>query len=109
MPRLRPPPRAPLSERQRVLWDGMHAFTRNHGGSITSAPYASPIRLECSPTSGLPEKLRGYGYKLAEVGSAARMLPVSKAVAEFNSVKKVRRDSVEPTMVSIYEFDLPSR
>lgn len=82
-----------------------HAFIRNHGGSITSAPYASPIRLECSPSSELPEKLRGYGYKLAELGSAERMLPVAEFVKQRGGTKMTTQQVV-PTAVSIFELDL---
>jgi hypothetical protein len=46
--------KAKVSQQQRNLWERVHAFVRQNGGSITLPPYHSPIRLEVEPLSGLP-------------------------------------------------------
>lgn len=102
MPRLRPSPR----ERER--WNDLNAIAWSYGGKITSSPYASPIRLECPQQSALPERLRGFGYDLTEIGTVERMLPVAEVVKQRGGTKMTTQQVV-PTAVSIFEFDLPVR
>src|SRR5262245_60825912 len=66
------PTAAKITERQRDLWDALHEYIRQQGGTVTSPPYASPVRIIVGKGSSLPAKLIEFGYLLHHVGSTLR-------------------------------------
>jgi hypothetical protein len=51
-----------VSEERRRLWNALNEYIAQHGGSVTSAPLLSPLRVEIRADSALPDKLAEFGY-----------------------------------------------
>jgi ABC-type taurine transport system substrate-binding protein len=95
-----------VGQRQKILWDALASYVRRHNGWVVSQPDVSPIRFECAPTATLPEILRQQGYEVREAGTAERLLPVTEMVAQ-SATRTVARQHVEPTMIAVFELDMP--
>jgi hypothetical protein len=85
LPRLRP---TRDEVKQTRAWAS--AFIRHHGGGSTHT-----VRFECLPGVGVPEVLRGVGYKPRLVGTVERLLPGEG-------------DQMIPTVVEVFEVELPT-
>jgi len=51
----------------------MNAFVMSRGGWITSTPGAPEIRMECLPSSELPDELAEAGYSPEEIEVSERI------------------------------------
>jgi hypothetical protein len=54
--------KAKITQQRRDLRLTLNEYIGRHGGSITSPPFADPIRLEVPPDSDLPQRLQEIGY-----------------------------------------------
>jgi len=67
---------AKASQQRRDLWDAINRYVTERGGTITSKPYETPIRVEIrDPDSELPNKLAEAGYDLIEKCNEVRIGP----------------------------------
>jgi hypothetical protein len=60
-------------EQIRDLWHRLNKVVGERGGSITTAPYHWPVRLEVFPESGLPARLSTLGYLVMNRGQITRI------------------------------------
>jgi hypothetical protein len=104
MPRSKP---KAFSEAERKFWDRLRDYIHQSGGWITSEPHTDPIRFECLPASSLPELLRGRGYDVVGAGSGERLLPSTQVIRQAGNVTALTVQNVVPTVVEVYQFQLP--
>jgi hypothetical protein len=60
-------------KRRAELWDNLNRYVRECGGSVTSIPGTSPLRIEISKTSNLPTQLLDAGYTVHQAGRVTRI------------------------------------
>jgi hypothetical protein len=53
---------AKRDQQRRDLWQAINQYVTERGGFVVSVQYVSPVRIEVSPDSELPSKLRELGY-----------------------------------------------
>jgi hypothetical protein len=70
--------KAKIDAQRRDLWQAINQYVTERGGFVVSVQYVSPVRIEVSPDSELPEKLRELGYDPVFCEQATRIgAPVS--------------------------------
>jgi hypothetical protein len=103
---MHPKPR-PFGQAERKFWDRLRDFIHEGRGWITSEPHTNPIRFECMAGSEIPEDLRARGYEVIGAGSGERLLPTSHTVKQAGNVTALTVQNVVPTVVEVYQFQLP--
>lgn len=68
----------------------MRDYTHENSSFITSEAHTNLIRFECEPASELPTLLQRKGHDVAPAGSAERLLPITKATADWRVHPKGR-------------------
>jgi len=101
-------PKKPVgfSKLEREYWAKLNDFIRENSGWATSQPDVPKMTFECEISSELPELLRRRGFDVLPAGTAERLLPTSETVTENGTTRKVIRQHVVPTTVSVFEFAL---
>jgi hypothetical protein len=85
-------------EQIRDLWQRLHMVVEDRAGTITTAPYIWPARLEVFPESGLPVKLSQLGYVVVSRGQITRIGP-----------PKSKWDASPFRILEAYDIDLPGK
>jgi hypothetical protein len=78
----------------RDLWAELNETIHKNAGAVVSRPDISPLRFECQQDSDLPFHLSRCGFEVGYVGTNERLWPVGGHVV--------------PTIVAVYELDLPA-
>jgi hypothetical protein len=84
-------------EQIRDLWQRLHMVVEDRAGTITTAPYHWPVRLEVFPESGLPVKLAQLGYVVSSKGQITRIGP-----------PRSKWDASPFRVMDAFDVDLPS-
>jgi hypothetical protein len=95
-----------ISEQRRELWQALNDFVMERGGAIVSPKFHFPIRLEVTPDSELPAKLRELGYDLIFRNEETR---IGAPVSEPGRWGRPRYLNTGYSFrgVAVYELDLP--
>jgi hypothetical protein len=98
---------AKFTEKQREFWNAINDYIRENEGFTVSESHTVNIIFQCRPDSDLPEWLKAKGYKPNSAGTTERLMPVTELVREHGSTRKIIRQHIQPTEVSVYQFELP--
>jgi|SRR5689334_5516164 hypothetical protein len=98
-----------ISEKHRQVWQAIHAFIRNRGGSVISTVDASPIKFQVTAGSTLPAELAKLKYAVRSIGTTTAPMPTTEMIAQPGRPRseKVARDQVGLASLDIFEVDMP--
>lgn len=97
-----------LAERK-ARFAALLTFVSRHGGWLVSTPGNREVRMQCLPSSTLPDLLRSHGYVLHSDGEGQRILPggvVESFLVAGSSIPQTRVHAGLAS-VSCFTFNLP--
>lgn len=83
-------------EQLQEIWHRLNQVVSERGGSITTAPYMWPARLEVFPESALPARLASLGYLVMNRGQITRI-----------GVPQTRWNASPFRVMDAFDIDLP--